>query len=387
VTSRIADVEWERRALRPIAARPPEGRLASAAPRGESYMRQIDGLRALAVFAVILSHWTTFEPFWLNGTVGVQLFFVISGFLITGILLDARDRAAVQAVPRRAVLLRFYARRFLRIFPLFYGTLLVTYVAGFSAVRSTIAWHLAYLSNVLMAVRGTWLGEVSHFWSLAVEEQFYLAWPLALLAFRRSWLVPALVAAVVAAPVFRFLGEHALHWNVVQLTVWPVASLDTLGLGALCAVLVRARGPAVTARLVRVAAVVAAVVLGGVVALGALGARVVAWPLLYRLLLPYVLLGVVYGAATGVPGLVGRALGSGVLVYLGRVSYGLYVFHNFVPTVTVRAFDLVGRSKAAVLGPAGSFALDLALLVAAAAVSWRWYERPLNDLKRRVPYT
>ena len=192
-------------------------------------MRQLDGVRALAVFAVIASHWTTYHPFWFNGTVGVQLFFVISGFLITGILLDARERAARERVTRRSVLWRFYARRFLRIFPLFYGTLLVTYVAGFQAVRSTIAWHVAYLSNALFASRGAWLGEVSHFWSLAVEEQFYLVWPVVLLACRRRLVLPLLIVAVASAPVFRLVGDAALHWNDVQLTVWPTASLDALG--------------------------------------------------------------------------------------------------------------------------------------------------------------
>jgi peptidoglycan/LPS O-acetylase OafA/YrhL len=99
------------------------------------YMRQLDTLRAVAAGMVIFSHWVPgTDTFWFNGHVGVQLFFVISGFLITGILLDARKNAERRDIRRSVVIRRFYMRRLLRIFPLYYGTLALTYLVGVPAV-------------------------------------------------------------------------------------------------------------------------------------------------------------------------------------------------------------------------------------------------------------
>lgn len=142
--------------------------------RPPAYMPHLDGLRAFAVGLVIYSHWMPghyqFKLPW--GSAGVQLFFVLSGFLITGILLRCRT-----SVARLSALRAFYVRRILRIFPLFYCVLLLAYVLNIEPVRETVFWHLPYLSNFYFFSIGRWDGDISHFWSLAVEEQFYLFWP------------------------------------------------------------------------------------------------------------------------------------------------------------------------------------------------------------------
>src|SRR5262249_40880734 len=154
-----------------------------------AYMPQLDGLRAVAVLAVVAHH-TLPGPLVdaLNpGAAGVRLFFVLSGFLITGILLGCRESMAQQGAGQ--ALASFYARRFLRIFPLYYFALAVVLLAGVQEARDGAAWHLAYLSNVY-GVRQGWLGSLAHFWSLAVEEQFYLVWPALVLSLPRPWLGP-----------------------------------------------------------------------------------------------------------------------------------------------------------------------------------------------------
>src|SRR5436309_1918792 len=145
------------------------------------YVPQLDGVRALAVSLVVAEHYTHHELPLATGRTGVILFFILSGFLITGILLDAREWARAAGVPRPPVLRRFYGRRFLRIFPLYYASLAVLYAAGVPDVKGYAGWHLAYLSNVLFCRLGAWPAATAHLWSLAVEEQFYLAWPLAIL--------------------------------------------------------------------------------------------------------------------------------------------------------------------------------------------------------------
>src|SRR5215831_17608728 len=121
------------------------------------YMPQLDGLRAFAVGAVLIHHF--FQPARVGGVdfalLGVWLFFVLSGFLITGILLRSRDQ--LDHGQKRGRLIRhFYARRFLRIFPLYYLVLALAATFNLSDVRDTLFWHLTYLSNYLFSTQQQW---------------------------------------------------------------------------------------------------------------------------------------------------------------------------------------------------------------------------------------
>ncbi len=172
-------------------------------------MPQLDGLRALAVTCVMAFH---FIP-WVNryaplGTMGVRLFFVISGFLITGILLTWRGQ------PLDVALKTFYARRAAEHRP---GSRHVRLARDVSVER-------------LLLRSRDWHGSVSHLWSLAVEEQFYLLWPLLILCAPERWLRPAVIAMVVIAPVSRLLFPSPMD------SVLPTSCLDSLGLGALLAI-------------------------------------------------------------------------------------------------------------------------------------------------------
>jgi peptidoglycan/LPS O-acetylase OafA/YrhL len=121
------------------------------------HLDQLDTLRAFAVTAVLIRHfWPELQPGLDLGARGVHLFFALSGFLITGILL--RSRALVEDSGRGSGLAirRFYIRRFLRIFPIYYLVLAVTWALGVPDVRSGMVWHLAYGSNVLFAIQNRW---------------------------------------------------------------------------------------------------------------------------------------------------------------------------------------------------------------------------------------
>ena len=174
---------------------------SKASPSG--YLRQLDSVRTIAVAMVIATHWIPkATTFWFNGGMGVKVFFVLSGFLITGILLDARGQADQSGVGRTAVLKNFYARRFLRIFPLFYATLALTFLLGVPTVRQFIWWLMFYLGNVLLALHGQWLSGIAHFWSLAVEEQFYLVWPVLILFHAQAASVTAYCFGYSLCPTF-----------------------------------------------------------------------------------------------------------------------------------------------------------------------------------------
>jgi peptidoglycan/LPS O-acetylase OafA/YrhL len=342
-------------------------------------MPQLDGLRAVAVAFVMAFH---FVP-WVDryaplGTIGVRLFFVLSGFLITGILLSWRGR------PLGLALQTFYARRALRIFPLFYFVLAAAAALNIGPVRDTFAWHATYLSNLYFYLRGDWHGSVSHLWSLAVEEQFYMVWPLLILCAPERWLRPMVTAMIVMAPVSRLLFPNPMD------SVLPTSCLDSLGIGALLALNAPALNPAAPHKRVPyesgkkwvpngmslwAATLLVSATLG--LRYAGLGGhyQVVGLDFGVSLLSAWL----VGGAAVGFRGLAGRLLSSRPMIAVGRISYGLYVYHGFTPY-------LLGRYVPGFT--AMDWPLRFALLTSAtgliAVISWRFFERPLLQLKSRV---
>ena len=354
------------------------------------HLDQLDTLRAFAVTAVLIRHfWPELQPGLDLGARGVHLFFVLSGFLITGILL--RSRALVEDSGRGSGLAirRFYIRRFLRIFPIYYLVLAVTWALGVPDVRSGMVWHLAYGSNILFAIENQWPPTTSHLWSLSVEEQFYLIWPLLMFLVPRRHIRTVIVAFVLTGPLFRMAGYlGGLNWIALQ-TLLP-ASFDSLGAGAWLA-WIYTRPSAETLRYrgqVDRAALLAIPVVLVTWFSGATGW----WPRAEWLRLAFettawAFLGVwvIDRAARGVGGTAGRILSFRPLVYLGRISYGVYLIHLFVPSLLYLLTSPAGLPYPT-RNP-GIFLVFSAISIALAAMSWHWYEAPINRLKRRFPYT
>ncbi len=336
-----------------------------------SYSPQLDGLRALAVAAVAWSHWERPYQLGIPFGAGVHLFYVLSGFLITRILLDVREQT-----DRVAGLRAFYARRALRIFPAFYLTLVLAWWADVFPVRETFAWHATYLSNVHVFLTQTWPGSISHFWSLAVEEQFYLVWPWLIVFAPRRFLAPTIVIAIAGAPIFRWwLATEGYRENL--LGVLTPGSLDSLGMGAFLALLGQ-RGW-------RLGSVESGLSLAGLTVLivgeglgGPLPSPLMAAK---QTLQAVVFAWLVMRAAAGFGGLPGRVLSAAPVVYTGRISYGIYLVHGFAGDILLG----VGVSSRELPEP-WRFIILCTLTFAVAAASWHLIERPINALKGRVPY-
>lgn len=331
-------------------------------------MPQLDGLRAVAVACVLGFHFVPgvdrYAPL---GAMGVRLFFVLSGFLITGILLSWRGQPLGAALPT------FYTRRALRIFPLFYFVLMAAAMLDIGPVRDTFAWHAAYLSNAYFYLRGDWHGSVSHLWSLAVEEQFYLVWPWLILCAPGRWLRPAIVVMVAIAPVSRLIFPHPMD------SVLPTSGLDSLGLGALVAL---GSAPAPLRGMPDDG--------GSDTLFGAVGSVLVGATLLLRYLGlggQYQVVGLDFGvsllsawwvarAARGFGGAPGAFLSSSPAIGIGKISYGLYVYHGFTPY-------LLGRYVPGFMMMPTSIRVLLLTGVTAliALASWRWLEQPFLRLK------
>jgi peptidoglycan/LPS O-acetylase OafA/YrhL len=349
-------------------------------------MPELDGLRAFAVGSVILAHYTIGTQLaervdW--GAYGVWLFFVLSGFLITRILLRCRARVAEGATSAGFVLGRFYARRFLRIFPIYYLTVIVICL-GSEKIREQVWWLLGYALNLKVALDGKF-SVAPHFWSLAVEEQFYLAWPCLILFASRKFLPWVLVSLVVLAPCWR-AAVLLNDGSVLTARVFTLGCLDTLALGGLLA-LVRddvvgskvwaQRLPKIAFRLGLPLTLLALTLHASK---SALTLKVVVGDFGVALLL----CAVVARASEGWGGRVGRVLSHPAAIYVGRISYGLYVYHLFVPPILRRVaerFEWEWLASKAFQSP-----IALVISLGMAAASWHLLERPLNALKRHVPY-
>jgi peptidoglycan/LPS O-acetylase OafA/YrhL len=349
-------------------------------------MVQLDALRAFAVLAVLLQHTLDIPPTWKCGRLGVRLFYVLSGYLITGILLRARDRCS-GASDSGHVLRAFYARRSLRIFPLYYLVLGVAAAFALPGVSEYLFSCITYTTNFRSALDGTFLPmPIGHFWSLAVEEQFYLCWPLLVLLLPPRWLPAAITATLVVGPVsrlllFRFGGGVA--WEAA-----PTSCLDTLGAGALLAYCSTPGGLSPGARRgLRLS------LLGGM----ALSALIVFWRLTGRMHTPSVVLedaayALLFGwlvgrAAEGFGGWAKVLLEFRPLVYLGTISYGVYVYHNFVPVAGAVVRERLGIEPGMPDGNGlGLFVYVSALTIGVAALSWHVFEKPVNRLKDYFPY-
>jgi peptidoglycan/LPS O-acetylase OafA/YrhL len=342
-------------------------------------LTELDGLRALAVLLVIWDH-TTRIDLGIGGYHGVLLFFVISGFLITGILLGVRGQAA----PRQ-ILRAFVIRRMLRIFPVYYVALLFAFLLGIEGARTSTGWHLAYLSNWYFVFRSGFGGPLSHLWSLSVEEQFYLLWPWFALFLPSRLLGWAIALMIASGPLSRLLISTAGVNGPAVYIATPVV-LDGLGLGCLLAYV--SSRPKLAGRVANWALVSGVLFIGLQLIQKRIGMPTALQFAIDRLGWRIVCVWIVYRASQGLgDGPVGRFLRFRPLVYIGTISYGIYLIHNFVlPTFWIIERHYHVHLPIPHRPGVWHFFLVAGLSTIAASVSWVALERPLNRLKDRFPY-
>lgn len=352
-------------------------------PKG--HIPALDGIRGLAILLVSIYRFSGIRDYetaaWIKpllefGTHGVDLFFVLSGFLITGILFDSKGD--------EHYFRNFYARRTLRIFPLYYFTLFAVLVLP-PLVGLSTAWLKAsptdvsslwyYGGNVLMSYRGEWnLGGLNHFWSLCVEEHFYLVWPLVIFACSRTTAMRICVAAFLASAGGRVLWM-LLGGNNVAPEVFTLFRLDALCAGAWIAL--AARGPNGLTNLLPGAKLVA---LGtGLLLLPviALHKQILTIPTtLYACFFAaFILLAVASAKHDGWLSFLGK---SKLLQWLGRYSYGMYVYQNLLLVGLAAFFSpaiIEQWTESAAIGRVVFLISMFALTCGVAWVSWNLFEK------------
>jgi peptidoglycan/LPS O-acetylase OafA/YrhL len=289
-----------------------------------------DGLRALAVIAVFFSHST---PNWVGDSAffGVTLFFALSGFLIVGILYEERLVIEAKRKSVGAAWRAFLLRRSFRIFPIYYLTLAVMALLAFLHI-SRVDWnplghifHIFYLSNVWMhLIQEAWIGKYSHLWSLSIEEQFYLiAAPLFLILPARMHIV--ICTIVVSAGLIAHGILLSSNDRAIWIGTYYFISFEPIALGGVAVLACKQNKWR----------------LGGDALLAlAIGSFTTTWAALLivhgwleialRTGIPVLAALIIILVSTSQPGLIVTALEWKPLAHLGRISYGFYLYHNFL---------------------------------------------------------
>jgi peptidoglycan/LPS O-acetylase OafA/YrhL len=361
-------------------------------PRPASFYRpELDALRFFAFLSVFMFHSvyhpaTYFAerhvPVWISriasaitgaGGRGVDLFFVLSAYLITELLLQEKSRLGALDVKS------FYVRRILRIWPLYY-----TFVILAAVVPFLNPWHNFTLRYVVpfMLLAGNWstivfgpTGSLAEpLWSVSVEEQFYLIWApiVAKLSSRQITIAAGIMITLANAVRVVEVVRHATGWQIWANTL---THLDAMAGGILVAVLLRGGMPQISlwARFAIIgagaAALAAANYLGGDASVSAI-AVILGYPV------------VAFSCTVILVGVLGMQMRISLLRYLGKLSYGLYVYH----LTGIRASGTLLPLRWGVAGIGIRAALALALTIAISAVSYRFFEAPFLKLKRRFTY-
>ncbi|WP_165848028.1 acyltransferase family protein [Paraburkholderia lacunae] len=367
----------------------------------DSKIEALDGIRGAAVLMVMLYHFAhvtrvshsgidaIFYKVALTGWVGVDIFFALSGFLISGILLRSKNSDGY--------LRSFYGRRALRIFPLYYlylgflffvlYPLISNKVSGAESAKVAAAldawpWFVFYLSNVKQAIAGVFFGAgAGHLWSLAIEEQFYFIWPLIVLLASEIALIYVCIGLLFLGLIVRiYLSMHGVSPEVIY--VFTPGRIDGLISGSLLAVFVHRNLLRPTCFLLKGPP---AAFLLFIVALIAFGSRAEASPLIYTVgfsILALIVAGLINSARYSSTRSVFRTR---ALMLMGKYSYALYIIH---PIIREAALRMLGKPRLLfgsqlpwqVAFSAGCVCMS----IIAALISWHIVEKHFMALKDRL---
>ena len=341
---------------------------------------QLDGLRGIAILAVVLHH-SGIRPdhFFDWGPFGVRLFFVLSAFLITRSLWNLGGSAMYLRE-----LKKFHLRRFARLLPAYLAALLFGVLAGMEEVRESLLWHLGFLSNFHLAQLGWFPAATGHFWSLAVQEQFYIVWPFVLLAVPFRLFPWAAMGLVVFGYGFRV---WCLETDVPEFWRWFMlpGSVDSFAMGGLLAWVQRRHGfPALhggrTGFRIAAAGVLVLWIVNRAIRFYPVSPWVAAMP---EVLEAVVAAALVLVSVVGVGGTVGWVLSLRPLRFLGGISYGVFVYHLVLFHLMEPGLAQYGITRQS--HPVAVAALILGVTVPIAMLSWRFLEQPVIDAMKGNP--
>lgn len=345
------------------------------------YVKELDGWRFIAVIGVILLHYA--PRFFIGAWVVMDLFFVLSGFLITGILLDTKHKKGYYK--------NFIVRRVIRLFPLYYLCLFILLFLvpqsyfDMSYYRQHQAWYWLYVPNWLISLHG-WspTKAIDHFWSLGIEEQFYIIWPLFVWLFSTKQLIRFCIFLFCASFIFRNIGLQ-LGFVMPFPYVNTLARMEPIALGAIVAILVRTN-KGILERWALLATLIAFV--GTAIAFIVAGTFHMENAVHYSI--NYTIVDILFAGlltitlSKNLPIWIRRFFTHPVIRSIAGMTYCLYVFHNPIHAILKYKYlpQLQQYTGSDTMGYIWMFVIGMAITLPLCYAIHRWIEAPLWKLKK-----
>ncbi len=350
---------------------------------------QIDSLRGIGITTVVLAHCV--PDYYLGrfslttemGMSAVYMFFVLGAFLITSQLLTTAERRTMARDTLKKPLLGFYSRRAFRLLPPLYLGLFVAAALNLPYIRHELPWHALFGTNLYYALypHAPQTSSAGHLWSLIVQEQFYLIWPLFIFLLPRRLLGWAF-GSVMLIGAYAWIPGNAIPSVVIAAA--GIAYLYSLAIGGLAAL---AQSHGIDLRRFNWLAIPLLVLL---LFADMVQVRAGEIPSGYAALIAHLcrtalLVLLVVNVSRGLHGRAGALFGAPGLQYIGRISYGIYVYHLFILAIVVKTLTNLGFAGLTAYKLL-IFALVYSATLAAASISWRWMETPINRYRERFQY-
>lgn len=359
-----------------------------ASKNERTYIKQFDGLRFFAIIMVMMAHWLQWRidrtvvsvfPF----DLGVTLFFVLSGFLITNILIHNKSKYEKVNKPKKSLIISFYIRRFLRIFPIYYLTLLFLYLIDYKNMQEIFPWLVSYTLNIYQSLHNAYVGDFNHFWSLAVEEQFYLFWPWVIIFVPNKHLQKVMIGTIILSILTKtYIFIYELNW--MANTYFTISCLGSLGLGALFAYW-NSFKPKITQYFMKFYWIIIRII----VYFGLHYFMILNGMFWYKEIFDEFMFAIMaaliinYASKDRFKSIFKWVLEKKFVSYSGKISYGLYVFHFFIPSLYWYLAPKIGIE---IQNKYLQFIAFYFLTFIMAFLSWNLIEKPINSLKKKFPY-
>lgn len=362
---------------------------------------QINGLRFCAVLVVVCYHWLpTISDIKMSSFFGgiVNFFFVLSSYLITRILFSAKEKGIKIGIQKFRIIKIFLIRRTIRIFPAYYIFLLVLLLLPTirNEINHNAGMYFYYLANYHIFQSPDWPVVTSHIWTLAVEEQFYLIWPLLIIFIPYRHLLKSFIIIIIGSVVLRAIVYDPAYG--IRQAILTHYCVDAFAVGGLLAY------KYMTSDKERIAI---NKYFNIVLYIGIpVGILIILTKSLYfsfvinRLLFALISLKIIEGAIIGYKNNFGKFLQNKVVMYLGSISYGIYLYHLLVPVLFWKLYNFSYefvkvhysvffiRHEKEIMMVQNFLVLEVVrfiiyavLVVAIATISWNFVEKPINKLK------
>lgn len=347
------------------------------------YLKPLDSIRGIAILLVIFGHWLPslrINKIISLGTIGVTIFFVLSGFLITRILLNNKE-----TIENRWIIIKnFIIRRTLRIFPIYYILIITLYFFASetgTTLKQNFIYYLTYTSNVSMYLRQSWDGMLSHVWSLAVEEQFYLIWPWLLVFVNKKRILGVIISFIVIGILSFYLIPLLFSLKKFYILL-SITCFDALGIGGLLAYIavykdIYNKTLRNTLRLL--------CILGLIMIFLFVYFKIP--HLSFRLLATFVGVYILYFAVYEKPTFIHRYLFENrFLIFIGKISYGMYLYHMVLQWIWVKFIVHNIHINHIPYQIYSFFIIKFIILISLSWASWKLIEEPILGLKKHFEY-